>query len=483
MELSVVEKYLEDLFIKKKFELSDLKYLINNIKSDKHFFVLNDFGDEYFRKLLQYIKFAILNITSINLYKSFFNQKLQFSLKNFNEDQFFQSLAEIVVIGGIYELINASPNDFSNFEYEKKFGLTKDVDTSVFWDEEKCNVNIEVKCPSYNEDIDYSKKILWGRLKNTNFDKELHVARRDGKAKSYLMNAHEKFNGSSSNDVNILVVCVSDFFDQTEWVSYYIQNESEDYTGGIIIDPKAYDLKINDYENVDFIIISDVYIRIKNNTSENFLNLHQCHNALFPNDNSLRNRYFLDSISNSEKIKIKKISTEEELLFYKRKYPELFKYYKVSNFFNSSSLEYLKFYEENDQIFKEKNWVYYAFLIRRDLSLVYPYIKIKISNIDAICCGNKYSEVIERNKNDICIYLKQKFIDVDWDINLKDLLKFLDTFNDDFINFLSSEKNIHKVIYNDSYSEFYTFLSLGINLYVFKLKHEKNTPVKLVFTT
>jgi len=476
-----MEKYLENLFIKKKFELSDLKYLINNIKSDKHFF-LNDFGDEYFGKLLQYINFAILNITSINLYKNFFKKKLQFSLENFNEDQFFQSLAEIVVIGGIYELVNASPNHFSNFEYEKKFGLTKDVDSSVFWDEENCNVNIEVKCPSYNDDIDYSKKILWGRLKNGNFNKELHVVRRDGKAKDYLLDAHKKFEGSSNKDVNVLVVCVSDFFDQTEWVSYYNQNISEDYTGGIVIDPEAYDLKFNDYENVDFIMISDVYIRIKNCSNKNFINLNQCHNSIFPNDNSLRNKPFLSGLSNVEKNEIKKISTDSELLIYKNKYPELFKYFKVSDFFNNSSIEFLEFYERNKQFFEEKNWIYYGFLIRKDIGLTYPYISVEISNVDAICCRNKYSKLVKENESNIYSALKENLSYIDWDREFEKLLNFLDTFNDQFINHLSFEKNIHKVLYEDSYSEFHTFFNLGVNLFMLKLKLEKNTPVKLVFT-
>ncbi|WP_288456189.1 hypothetical protein [uncultured Acinetobacter sp.] len=476
-----MEKYLESLFKNKNFGLTDLCYLIENSESKNHHFIVNKFSDDYLSKLSEYINFATLNISSINLYKRFFKEKLQFSLKEFNEQQFFQCLAEVVVIGGIYELINASPSDYSDFESEKKLGTTKkDVDSSVFWISGNCNLNIEVKCPNYDQCVDYNnKEISWGRLKNKEFNKELYVLRRDGKAKDYLISAHEKFEGSSTDDVNILVICVSEFIDQAEWVSYYIQNETENYTGGIIIDPNAYGLKYSHYENVDFIMVSDAYIRMKNNPGKEFFNLNQCYNTIFPNDRSLRNKVFLTEISEIELQNIKKINTIKNYKIYQKKYPKLFKYFRISELFNANTSDFLYFLKNHKYKLTDNNWIFYLFLISNEFNRLYPSLKIEIGGENVFCGGNKYSKIIEYNQSGIISQFKNNNIE---NLQFDVFFNFLDSLDDKFIISLSYLDNSYK-IYDESgkYNELTTFINIGLNLFNFKVKYEKNTPIEINF--
>ena len=84
--------------------------------------------------------------------------KLQFGRDKFNKNQFFQNLSELVVAGGMFELIKEYPDIYSSFKYERKFGGKKDMDFSFYWKTHECDINIEVKCPDYDEEMDYYNK-------------------------------------------------------------------------------------------------------------------------------------------------------------------------------------------------------------------------------------------------------------------------------------------------------------------------------------
>ena len=150
-----MQKYLEKLGLNKKIELNDLIYLIENIKDCNHFFKINKLDEKYLIKLLKYINLTVSHILNKNDYINFFISKLQFGRDKFNKNQFFQNLSELVVAGGMFELIKEYPDIYSSFKYERKFGGKKDVDFSFYWKTHECDINIEVKCPDYDEEMDY----------------------------------------------------------------------------------------------------------------------------------------------------------------------------------------------------------------------------------------------------------------------------------------------------------------------------------------
>lgn len=475
-----MQKYLEKLRLNKKIELNDLIYLIENIKDCNHFFKINKLDEKYLIKLLKYINLTVSHILNKNDYINFFISKLQFGRDKFNKNQFFQNLSELVVAGGMFELIKEYPDIYSSFKYERKFGGKKDVDFSFYWKTHECDINIEVKCPDYDEEMDYyNKEVLWGRVPY--FDNTLHITRRDRKAISYIKNAHDKVNGSKESDINILVVCTSGIIDQAEWVNYYIKNKDKKSSGGVLMDGETYGIKESDYENIDFIIITDVFYRLKNCMHMDFFNFNQCHNFLFPNDQSKKNKEVLKGLTESELIEIKKINNEKDYLELDQKYPLLRRYFDISNLFNNASTEYMNFFQEHSLYYHNYNWILPAFIFYKEIKLMYPFVKVKILDDYPDCIENKYSDITELNRQKLIDCFESQNLNLAVDNSYDNFFYFLNTLSNDFISTLGCEENIHKIFISDEYCEFNTFLEFGINMFKFKQENEKNTPFKIIF--
>lgn len=475
-----MKKYLENLYINKNFKLDDLVYLIENTKDCNHFLKINKLNEKYIIKLVEYIDLTTSHILNKNDYIKFFISKLQFGMGEFNRSQFLQSLSELVVSGGIFELIKEYPDLYSDFKYERKFGGKKDVDFSFYWKTHECDINIEVKCPSYDKKIDYyNKEVLWGRVPC--FDSTLHATRRDYKAISYIKDAHNKVDRSKESDINILVVCTSGIIDQAEWVSYYIKNKDKKSSGGILIDGDTYGIEESDYENIDFIIVTDVFYRLENCVHMDFFNFNQCHNFLFPNDKSKRNRDVLKDLTESELIYIKSIKNEKDYLELDQKYPLLRRYFDISNLFNNASTEYVKFFQEHSLYYRNYNWILPAFIFYKEIKLMYPFVKVKILDDYPDSIGNKYSDIIELNRQNLIDHFESQNLNLTVDNSYDNFFYFLNKLSNDFISTLGCEENIHKISINGEYSEFHTFLDFGINSFKLKKDNEKNTPFRIMF--
>lgn len=467
---------LQIIFEKKTLTSSDLISLVSTIKHEDHYFKKNNFKDEYYAVLAKYLELMIKDINGINEFENFFKNNLHFYSNKYDENEFLRFLAEVVVAGGIYENIKKYPDIYSGYKYEKIISGETNVDSSFYWDKYKCNINIEVKCPNYDQFIGCEgHNILWGRFEEKNEETSNFIKRRDNTAKDFLISGNKKFSDSSEKDLNILVICVTDFIDQAMWVSYFIQNKVPGYSGGIFTDPEAYSIDFNDFSNVDFVIVTDAYMRLKKNITSDFINLNQCHNSLFPNDKSLRNEVFLQDLTDFE---LSEIKNNINIDYYENRYPKLFKYFEVADFFNSHTAEFIKFLRDNSNSVKDKNWLLYYFLLRKDFNLLHPFIEVFHSNDDLNVFENKYYFLFKDKKGCLNKYLISQGV---LGINIDEFIIFLKNFDDEFISFLGCEDNVYQHKVENTYCETSTFLSMAINLFLFKVNNDINNKVSLNF--
>jgi hypothetical protein len=196
---------------------------------------------------------------------------LQLSGNKFNEATYLQAACETSIASYL------SSNYSDGFIYEPKINPPKDVDCGFSL--EGKTYNIEVKCPDYSKknEIDGANAFkigFFGRLVNvkevvTNmqnvFDPETNPAAEsakplitklhmDNKLKDYLLSSHSKFNDSTDHsELNVLVVCCSDWMDMQKWF-FYMYGHQGLFTEGSF-HPS------DEYKNVDVVMLTNIYHR------------------------------------------------------------------------------------------------------------------------------------------------------------------------------------------------------------------------------
>jgi hypothetical protein len=237
----------------------------SEVKNANNTYLYSKDSNEYFVGLM-----SSLNSISPYLSASQFKKlKLDLQINNseFDEPTYLQAACETSVCASIEKLYP------STFLYEHKVNPPKDVDCAFSF--ENFNFNVEIKCPDYTrgEKIDNSNSFrigAFGRFEeyqsifeNTasllNSDekpllKKIHM---DNKLKDFLISAHGKFNSNSgSNTLNVLWVCCDTAMDMQDWFFYMYGSKGLFMTDSY--HPQT------EYENVDVVVLSNLYHRHKN---------------------------------------------------------------------------------------------------------------------------------------------------------------------------------------------------------------------------
>ena len=220
--------------------------------------------------------------------------KLQLGLQQFEEKQFIQIACETTVTS---YFARKYPTTFL-YETRAKVTTKKDVDCS--YTDGAYKYFIEVKCPDFKEKERISaqdgfKISAAGRIPNfgdsfadlsgmlaegqKNIGETpkavLRQKNMDNNLKDFLVSAHEKFNDASKDDeVNVLVVGCGDASDMQAWHSYMYSNQG--------LFTKDSFCKHNKYENVDMVVLTNLYHR---------------HNQFFEKQN-LNGIWFLENACN-----------------------------------------------------------------------------------------------------------------------------------------------------------------------------------------
>ncbi|MFZ2450317.1 MAG: hypothetical protein WAW36_07355 [Methylovulum miyakonense] len=233
---------------------------------------------------------------SKNKLKELIDKKLQIGLKKFDESQYVQAACELTVMSEFLD------KDYIEFRYENKVTPPKDVDFTVVID--KCNYNIEVKCPVYNPENGGDDKILClftNRAPTLEIKDEMIEPIRsqlekhgktvvegknnDNKLKDFLESTHAKVENSPLSDVNILVVCCDNALDMHIWRGYMF-GFSGLFTENSFIDHSK-------FNKVDYVLLTNIYNRHKNfyenSVISNHWKLSSSFNLLYPNRYSIRN--------------------------------------------------------------------------------------------------------------------------------------------------------------------------------------------------
>lgn len=252
------------------------KIILNKLKkakknNHKYLSYTNDLYLEHLAKTIYVIR-PFLKKKEI---KNIFN-KLQINQSSVNLKQYIQASCELT-------LQKYLAKEFpSSFTYEAQVNSKNNKDVEGTIDIDNITINIEVKCSTFEAQEKINKKngfkmSYWGRVPNpqkefeeikellkegqlnkgekpseTNLTKHM-----DNNLKSYLINANDKFNLSSSKEeLNILMIGCDTPSDMDKWVGYMFgykglfQNDS-------FCEPKKYNL-------VDIVLLTNLYHRHKN---------------------------------------------------------------------------------------------------------------------------------------------------------------------------------------------------------------------------
>jgi len=233
-------------------------------------FYLSNFDESYLAYKLEVdcvIDHLKKHITK-NQENELLKKKLQIYTNNFNEAQYLQSACELSVS---YFIARKFP---CTFKYELEVNPPKDVDC-VFYDD-GFQFNLEVKCADFtaNEnkknqaglhiitlgrysDIDNLQNCLSSIALGSEFKSISRLPNLDNKLKDFLVSSHEKFQSNVNvNELNVLIVCCDNAEDMQRWYSYLFCNQGL-FTENSFVSP-------SDYNNVDVIILSNIYHRHKN---------------------------------------------------------------------------------------------------------------------------------------------------------------------------------------------------------------------------
>lgn len=236
----------------------------------------------------------IESVSKVNQYisnkdfKDLWDNKLQLKKAKFDEKAFIQGACELAVANYFCKK--------NGFRVEAKVNPENQKDVDVQFQSNNFTYNIEVKCAAftYNEKIqntDSFKYLTYGRLDNkldimsilsNAIDEGLkkqgkplkehaELKGMDNNLKSFLTNAHEKFNDSSTeSEVNILLICCGDREDMQRWIGY-LKGPEGLFTNDSFCDPA-------EYNNVDLVILTNLYYKHKdffNKNIENSWNLNK----------------------------------------------------------------------------------------------------------------------------------------------------------------------------------------------------------------
>lgn len=266
--------------------------------------------------------------------------KLQLHTSDFNAEPYLQTACETTITGS---LVGKFP---VGFIYEPKMGSGEsNCDCSFFVD--GFRFNVEVKCFDYAKDkeIRNSDKFLvggygrdagqlrvidefLGAINSTASDTFGKIQHMDNKVKDCLVKASKQFY-SSENDkhLNVLIICANG--------PQHIQDVFG-YLYGVqgLLTPSSY-WPVGEYENVDLVVISNVYYRHDSSKQKGYLCNHWCLDASFnvatqlTGKNGARKKQacsvFLKNFPN----------INQELMLYKSQSPEpdLFLRVNLINFF------------------------------------------------------------------------------------------------------------------------------------------------------
>ncbi|MDE1315787.1 hypothetical protein MEG05_17315 [Vibrio aestuarianus] len=241
---------------------------------------------------------------TVSKIRDLLDNKLQLSTKNFNEAQYVQSACELAVMN---EYIG---NPEFNFSYEVKVTPPKDVDFSLCVN--NINVNVEVKCSTYQNKLEPSDsnvviKFL-DRAPTKNDSEDIIQSLQEnltqvGQASSveksvennllsFLESTQEKVEKSGVHDINVLVVCCDSAMDMQAW------RQSLFGFQGLFTEHSF--SSHEKFERVDFVLLTNLYNRhwrfYEANLITDHWNLSNAFCLLYPNKFSLRNtRLLFDS--------------------------------------------------------------------------------------------------------------------------------------------------------------------------------------------
>jgi hypothetical protein len=218
-------------------------------------FFKNKFGNSYMNQYENLLPKA-------NSFHGSFLGKL--SETSLSQDQYFQRVSEVMFS---INLINCG------FEVENDAKIsTNGTDIDIKANRNSTVFNIEIKTPDQtiqDDDTLYGHKGLFRYSNDKNASLNLiiddyeHIKKEflnagakvsdaklnDNKLKDYLVSAQNKFNYPSTNEVNVLIICVS-----TQNLNYFLNYISNPYTG--LFSNTPYIDKVL-YDKVDFIVLSN----------------------------------------------------------------------------------------------------------------------------------------------------------------------------------------------------------------------------------
>lgn len=238
-------------------------------------------GNIYFDEFIESVS-KVKQFISNKYFKDIWDNKLQLKKAKFDEKAFIQSACELAVANYFCEK--------NGFRVEAKVNPENNMDVDVQFQSNNFIYNIEVKCAAFtnNENVqntDLVKYITYGRVDNrldlmsiisNAIDEGLkkqgkpvtehaELKNMDNNLRSFLTNAHEKFNDSSTDsEVNILLICCGDREDMQRWVGYLKGPE------GLFTNDSFCNHSM--YNNVDLVILTNLYYKHKDFFSKNIEN-------------------------------------------------------------------------------------------------------------------------------------------------------------------------------------------------------------------
>ena len=322
---------------------------INLIESEEHILKKNSNNKQYLEKMYEML-LVLKDKISDKEFDDIIDNKLLFKQK-FNINSYMQGMVEFVVNSSCCFMYP------EKFEYEKKYNLDKNVDCSFEFNSIKeaiRKINVEVKCPEYGEN-ENKTLITLNRVEKEKFKELVNnpewKKRRDLKLKDYLESGQSKFINSPEDHINILLICLDNEIDLLEWIYYLIATKD-----GMIRKPEVYEMNFKDFDRVDAVFITDLYIRHKQ-AEKNYCMLGECYTFGVINEESLLN-------------KIHKINylTEKENFFKNSTLEQKYNFIIISEIFNNLMLEFIE-YESglSNDIDKAKSL--FEFIKYKDFSL------------------------------------------------------------------------------------------------------------------
>ena len=270
--------------------------------SDENHILKNNVNNKIYLNRMHQLLMELEKVTSKKQVDDFLDSKLLFKQK-FNLNTYMQGIVEFAVCTGCN---HAYPDKFI---YEKSYSGKTNVDCSFEFNnivEAHRTINVEVKCPSYGAN-ERKKIVTLNRLTDEQYRNLIRnpelKKRRDLRLKEYLQSAQKKFEQTPNDHINILLIGLDNEVDMMEWMHYLIASED-----GMIRCPEVYGIKFQDFNRVDAVFITDLYIRHKD-PKKIFCILGESYTFGISNDESKLNKV-LKEVDLDDKSNFLKNSTE-----------------------------------------------------------------------------------------------------------------------------------------------------------------------------